>query len=375
MKPTAVAVFLFFLLVYGLLNYYVGLRGFRYLSGFFPGLSGVVYWTVFWLLAGSYFGGMLLKGVLPNALGVPLTWVGSYWLAALTYLVLLLAAADPVRLVFPSAERGLAVGIALLLVVILACGTWNAWHPRVSRYQVNLPAAGPLDSLRVVLVSDVHLGSIVQLDRLERLVDQVNRLEPDLVLLAGDVADRDFDVLPREQLVEGWRRLKPRLGSYAVLGNHDYYSGKVGELVADLERGGIRVLRDQTVKVADSFYLVGRDDPQRRSFAETGRRSLAELLAGVEAGLPVVLLDHQPSRLEEAESLGVDLLLSGHTHRGQLFPFNLLTRRLFEVDWGYLRKGSLQVIVSCGYGTWGPPVRIGSRPEVVELRIGFGGCY
>lgn len=367
------AVFLFFLLIYGLLNFYVGLRGFRYLSGFFPGLSGKVYWTVFWLLAGSYFGGMLFKGVLPNALGMPLTWVGSYWLAALTYLVLLLAAADLVRLVFPSAERGLAVGVALLLVVILAYGTWNAWHPRVTRYQLNLPAAGSLASLRVVLVSDIHLGSIVQLDRLERLVDQVNGLEPDLVLLAGDITDRDFDVLPREQLIEGWQRLKPRLGTYAVLGNHDYYSGAVEELVADLEQGGVRVLRDRTVKVADSFYLVGRDNLQHRSFAETGRRSLAELLAEAEGDLPVVLLDHQPSQLEEAESLGVDLLLSGHTHRGQLFPFNLLTRRLFEVDWGYLRKGSLQVIVSCGYGTWGPPIRIGNRPEVVELQISFGG--
>ncbi|HEX3033108.1 MAG TPA: metallophosphoesterase, partial [Bacillota bacterium] len=109
-----------------------------------------------------------------------------------------------------------------------------------------------------------------------------------------------------------------------------------------------------------------------RDSEEKKRKDLSELLKGLDTGRPLIMLDHQPSNLGEPQKLGVDLQLSGHTHRGQLWPASLITRRIFENDWGYLLKGRLQVIVSSGFGTWGPPVRIGNHPEIVDIRLKFG---
>lgn len=360
------------LIIFGLLNFYVGLRFYKYLTLFFPGLNLPLYWIIFYLAAVSYLLGMLLKGVIPTGLETIFIRLGSYWLAALVYLVLLFAAADLVQVWLPQSRTAMTTGILVITLGLLLYGAWNAQNPRVTRYTAEIPkAAGPLNTLRVALISDIHLGREVGIERLDKLVGMVNKMEPDLVMLAGDFTDRDFYVLPRAIVIESLKRLKPRIGAYAVLGNHDYYSGMVEELISDLEQGGFKVLRDESILVADGFYLVGRDDRQRGHNPGAGRRGLADLMKGVDTVLPVILLDHQPYNLQEAESLGVDLMLSGHTHKGQLFPFNLITKSVFEIDWGCLRKENLQVIVSCGYGTWGPPVRLGNKPEVVDIRLNF----
>jgi len=132
------------------------------------------------------------------------------------------------------------------------------------------------------------------------------------------------------------------------------------------------VLRDSSVKVADSFYIVGREDKYYEMISGNKRAEIWELMQGLELELPVILLSHQPVNLEEAKNAGVDLQLSGHTHKGQFFPFNFITRNIFEVDYGYLRTGNLQVIVSTGAATWGPPIRIGSSSEVVDILVNFG---
>lgn len=362
-----------FFLLYALLCVYVGLRGYEYLGLLFPGLDRRIYWAVFTLVNWSYFLGMALKGRLPASLEIFFSWLGSYWLATLVYLVLLFAVTEVIRIWFPAARPVIAVGVVVITLGLLAYGTWNAQNPRVVNYTVKiLKAAGLQNNLRVVMVSDIHLGSIVGIGRLNRMVDTINLLEPDLVLMAGDITDRDFNVLPRSQIIESLQRLRPRSGKYAVLGNHDYYSGMVEELIDDLKKGGVRVLRDET-ELAAGLCLVGRDERQNGHGFDSRRRELSELMQGADCRYPVVLLDHQPSDLEEAERLGVDLMLAGHTHRGQLFPFNLITQWLFEVDWGYLIKGNLQVIVSCGYGTWGPPIRLGNTPEVVCIDLQIEG--
>jgi len=151
---------------------------------------------------------------------------------------------------------------------------------------------------------------------------------------------------------------------YAVLGNHEHLGAKQGDAVRQLESLGITVLVDSYRHVDGKFYIVGRDD------AYTRRRALSAVMEGVDRSQPIILLDHQPTALEEAQRNGVDLMLSGHTHHGQFFPNNLLTQRIFAVDWGYLRQGALQVIVSCGFGTWGPPIRTSGWSEIVEVEIG-----
>ncbi|HWI54984.1 MAG TPA: metallophosphoesterase, partial [Desulfobacteria bacterium] len=123
--------------------------------------------------------------------------------------------------------------------------------------------------------------------------------------------------------------------------------------------------------VADSFYIVGRDDKSGSRFTGHKRKNLQDIISAVDRSLPVIVMDHQPTNLGETERAGVDLQVSGHTHRGQLFPNHLITRRIYEVDYGYLRKGNLNVIVSSGYGTWGPPIRVGSVAEIVDINVEF----
>lgn len=136
---------------------------------------------------------------------------------------------------------------------------------------------------------------------------------------------------------------------------------------------GIPVLRDERVTPDGVLHVVGRKDKTAESMDPDGRQPVAELLEGLDPALPVVLMDHQPYGYAAAAEAGVDIIVSGHTHRGQFAPNHWVTRRLFELDWGYLRKGKMHAIVSSGFGTWGPPVRLASRSEIVHLSVTFGG--
>ncbi|MGO4274331.1 metallophosphoesterase, partial [Paenibacillus sp. TAF58] len=127
---------------------------------------------------------------------------------------------------------------------------------------------------------------------------------------------------------------------------------------------------DETVHVKERLYIVGRKDKAAERTPD-GREALAALLEGTDSKQPIIVMDHQPYHLDKAADAGADVMLSGHTHRGQMAPNHLITRRLFELDWGYLRKGNLHAIVSSGFGTWGPPIRLGSRSEIIELTIHF----
>lgn len=138
-----------------------------------------------------------------------------------------------------------------------------------------------------------------------------------------------------------------------------------------LEGAGVNVLRDRWLKVAGSFYVIGRDESSKARFTGEKRLDLQDLLKGVDNSLPLILLDHVPSQLQEAQAQGIDLQLSGHTHRGQLFPNQFITSKIFEDDWGLLRKGNYQIIVSSGFGTWGPPIRVGNKPEIVDITMRF----
>ena len=136
---------------------------------------------------------------------------------------------------------------------------------------------------------------------------------------------------------------------------------------------GIVVLRDQMITVAESMVIVGREDRSKRGFSGEQRKSLAEIMDGIDRSLPILMMDHQPAKLQEAVDQGVDLQLSGHTHHGQLWPFQLITNRMYEVSWGYKKKGNTHFYVSCGVGTWGPPVRIGNTPEIMQINLTFNG--
>ena len=372
-----------FFLLYGLSNYYIGVRGyhaFRRVSGRFPR-----YWAVLvLLLALSYpLGRFIIVPYLHHDLARIVIYIGSYWMAAMYYLLIILLLADLTRLlvrwtdILPASLRGhfnlMVLGVLFLVLSLIIYGTWNSLNPVVRNYEVTLAQkSSSLDSMRIVVVSDIHLGWIVGVDRLEHMAGLINSLEPDLVLFPGDIVDEGVDLQAEQAMPAVLQTLHPRLGSYAAMGNHEYISGNSEATIGFLNRGGINVLRDQAFEITDGFYIVGRDDASRHSFNGSQRLELSDLMGNVEAErLPVILLDHEPFQLGVSENAGVALQFSGHTHLGQMYPNNYITDAIFEQDWGYLRKNDLQLIVSCGYGTWGPPIRVGNRPEIVNVLVHF----
>jgi predicted MPP superfamily phosphohydrolase len=200
------------------------------------------------------------------------------------------------------------------------------------------------------------------------MVSKINSLEADLVLFAGDIIDRNMDTYKNENLNEELSRIKAAMGVYAVAGNHDYFWGNIGELEKELATAGVRLLVDEAVSVDGAFYLIGRNDFSRSRWG-VGRKSLKELASGLDASLPLIAMDHQPRNLNEAEEAGIDLHVSGHTHRGQIWPGNAVVKRLFENSYGLLHKGKTAFVVTSGFGTWGPPLRIGSRAEIVLIEL------
>jgi predicted MPP superfamily phosphohydrolase len=134
----------------------------------------------------------------------------------------------------------------------------------------------------------------------------------------------------------------------------------------------ITVLRDSTIRLNGALFIVGREDRSITQFMRKTRRPLSELMVGVDKRQPIILMDHQPIGLDEASEQGADLQLSGHTHHGQIWPFHLITKAVYEVSWGYKKKGQTHVYVSSGVGTWGPPVRLGNTPEIINIKLSFG---
>jgi predicted MPP superfamily phosphohydrolase len=206
---------------------------------------------------------------------------------------------------------------------------------------------------------------------LNAIVETINGLEPDLILLPGDIVDEDLRPVINQNLGETLRKLKAKYGVLAITGNHEYIGG-VEEACRYLEEHGITVLRDTSVRVNNSLFVVGREDRSISQFAGKKRKPLEELMTKVDKRFPIILMDHQPFGLDEAVGHGVDLQLSGHTHHGQIWPFQLITKAVYELSWGYLKRAATHFYVSSGVGTWGPPVRIGNTPEIVNIQLTFG---
>ena len=382
MRKRDVAIFFSIVLsVYAAINGYVFVHGFSAIEEF-PDLKPL-YVALFVFLSFSFLAGRILERRGFFVFGGTLVWIGSFWLAAMVYFLLVAVSLDLALLldqlihVLPGPETLIrlkhftfvfATGAVTLVV---AGGHLNAIHPVITPLELHIRKnTGGLKRLQVVVASDIHLGTIVCRSRLEHIVSAINRLQPDLVLLPGDVVDEDLGPVIEQNLGETLRKIQSKFGVIAVTGNHEYIGG-VEAACGYLRDHGITVLRDSTIKIADSLYVVGREDLSFARSTGKRRKTLPELLAGVDKELPLILMDHQPFRLNEAEENGIDLQLSGHTHHGQLWPFNFITKKVYELSRGYMKKGNTHVYVSCGVGTWGPPVRTGNRPEIVHLQLSF----
>ncbi|MEI7983285.1 MAG: metallophosphoesterase, partial [Bacteroidota bacterium] len=264
----------------------------------------------------------------------------------------------------------LIVSVTLVSLVVIA-GFINARIPRVKELEMHIvKAVHGEKSLTIVMASDIHLGTLIASRKAKRLVETINSLEPDIVLFAGDIVDEDLAPVIKNDLGNSLAMIRSKLGVYAITGNHEYIGG-AEPAVKYLQQHGITMLRDTTVLVNHQFYLAGREDRDKERFTGKKRKSLKDILQDTDRSYPIILMDHQPFSLEKTVTEGVDLSLSGHTHHGQLWPFNYITKAIYEISWGYKQIGKTHFYVSSGFGTWGPPVRLGNRPEIVRIRVTF----
>jgi uncharacterized protein len=384
MKTTVLILFFsIFFTVLGLISFYIFIRGAQSI----PPDSSLrhAYAVAFWIVALSYPAGRLLEKALPSALSDLLIWMGSFWFAALLYFTIAVVLLDLLRLAnhfipfFPGvivdhysqAKYFISAGILGLVCLLLIGGHINAMTPRIKQLHVTIAKKSlHMKNLNIAVVSDLHLGTIVGRSHFDSIVNKINGLNPDLVLLPGDIVDEDLTPVIRQNLGEAFMNIKSRFGVYAITGNHEYIGG-VEKACAYLTEHNIILLRDRSIKINDSFFLVGREDRSMNWINGKRRKDLADLMAGVDKSYPVILMDHQPFGLEEAARQEVDLQLSGHTHNAQMWPLNYIVKSIYELAWGYKRTGNTHYYVSNGVGTWGPPVRIGNRPEIVNIILSF----
>lgn len=345
----------------------------------------ISYSLVFWILSVSFIVSRF-TGVAPFfAIHTVTTWIGVFWMAAAMYFFFIVLTIDFVRFVnyfthfLPPANslqyvmiKQIVFVFSIVLVSALVIfGNYNARHAQIVHLNLKIhKSAQKYTKLRIAMASDIHLGTVVNVNYLNWMTKNMNQFSPDIVLLPGDILDEELAPILKYDIGKPLKNLNAPLGVWAIPGNHEHI-GDFKLASAYLKSLNINLLVDSSALIEQSFYLVGREDKDASRFSAKKRMPLDTLMKNLDLSKPVILMDHQPFYLSESQRVGVDLQLSGHTHNGQFWPFNYITNRMYEMSWGYLQKGMTHFYVSSGYGTWGPPIRIGNRPEIVIIDLVF----
>lgn len=288
--------------------------------------------------------------------------MGAVWLVFMLYMVLFLLAADVLRLLLPNFRHGLPFAV-VSTVLLMTYGYWNRCHPRVQHVDIPLKGWKSDQPLTVVGISDVHLGDGTGRNRLSEYVDLINDLKPHVILIAGDLIDNSLYPLKSQNMLVDLNRLYAPHGIYMVPGNHEYIA-KIWNVERYLRQTPITFLRDSVVMLPQGITIIGRDDRNNNR-----RLPLENLFFTAGDKKPIIVIDHQPTEIAHADSLGASLVFCGHTHRGQLWPLTWLTDVLFEQSHGYRLWQNAHAYVSQGLSLWGPPFRIGSHSEVVVFHL------
>ena len=302
---------------------------------------------------------------LPLNMATAMYEIGNSWLIIMFYLLMAFLLLDIGRMVhlIPAAWlKGNAItSIVLTGVMLVTFIAGNIHYHNKQRQEINLTTEKPLERpLRIVMVSDLHAGFHNRRAEVGRWVDIINREQPDMILIAGDLIDGNVRPLKEQGTAEELRCFKAPV--IACLGNHEYITG-INKAIDLIQQSEINLLRDSITTIGN-VTIVGRDDRSNRH-----RKSVEQLMKDVPRDNYVILLDHQPYHLEEAEQNGVDLQLSGHTHRGQVWPLNWVTKKMYECDYGSWKRGKTDYYVSSGIGIWGGKFRIGTNSEYAVITI------
>lgn len=256
----------------------------------------------------------------------------------------------------------------------------------VIKYDVTVDkSADGLEDMRIVLVADTHLGYSVGNDMMEDMVELINEQDADLVVFAGDIVDNDYYALSdADEIAKTLSGIRSRYGVYGVYGNHDVEEQLIGGFTVPVGKGalvqpevdefvkkaGIEILEDESVTIAGNITLIGRMDASKPN-SDEGRKSIGELMKGVDKSGPVICIDHQPSQLRQKADAGVDMDLGGHTHDGQIFPGNLTIDLFWENAYGLDKIDDMYSVVTSGVGVWGPAMRIGTDSEIAVIDVSF----
>lgn len=370
------------LVLYSLVNIYIFYKGY----GAIPALhdNRLLYSIVFFFLAAVFIAAKFLESRHSSVITDVFNIIGGFWMAFMLYGFLFFLISDIVLLFLKVShlisgdnillyKKWAFIATISLSAVLIIGGFINAVIPVVKEYNITInKSAGEIKNLRIAAVSDIHLGSIIRKRSIKKLSTMLQEIKPDLVLLLGDIIDGEIGPVLRGDLLQYFTCPKCNDGLYAITGNHEFIGGG-GKTIPYIESKGIKVLKDEMVILDGDIQLLGRIDRDSFRFYGKERMPLSQLMQQADTSKPVILLDHQPFHLDESARAGVDLQLSGHTHNGQMWPLNYLTNKIYELSYGYLKKGNSHFIVSSGYGLWGPRVRSGSRSEVLLINITFSG--
>ncbi|MDR2233329.1 MAG: metallophosphoesterase [Tannerella sp.] len=355
--------FIVMLLAFVASNIYIFARGVQTIPHF-PVWTKWAIGIIYWFCALSFiFIFVFRRSMISATWGHTLFEIGTGWLIFTLYMVLMLGCFDLIRLFNKSLPHSFIPALTLVICV-LAYGYYRYQHPVTKVINIDINKTNS-KSIKIVAISDVHLGLGTVKSQLKKYVDMINAQQPDVILISGDLIDNSIVPVRNQRMAEELNQLRAKYGIYMVPGNHEYISG-IDDCVQYIAQTPIRVLRDETVTLPNGVQIVGRDD---KSFRR--RKKPAALTQDISHEQPIIMLDHQPVEIVQAVEAGVDLLICGHTHHGQVWPLSWVTDRMFDVSYGYVQREKTHIYVSSGLALWGPPFRIGTQSEMIVFQVSF----
>ena len=345
---------------------------------FIPRGSRLLYVLIFAILFSIYPASMLLfEGDAGRASQI-LEITSGYLLSFFLYLFLLVLMTDLLLLInlvlkiIPrdrirqrSLRSKVFLAIICLSATVVIAGIINFNTIRTSEYRISVPArSSEISRLRIAFVSDFHLGESTPVKFVERFVKEIGIIKPDLMLYGGDIAEGGSEDEKMKRFENLLSSISTTYGAYGVLGNHEHYASQ--DKGTFFSKAGIEILRDTLLVIDNSFTLAGRNDSHVRN-----RKSVEEIMRSAPDSLPVILLDHRPTEIEQVSRTNADIQISGHTHKGQLFPINLITNKVYLLHYGYRKFGNTHFFVSSGIRLWGPPVRTTGKSEILVIDVTF----
>ena len=358
---------IFILIIYTLINFLTLNRIYKSIAKF-KKINKKAFFITTMFISYIYIIYSLCKDFFPNFLNKILAFIGSYYLGFLFYAIILFIISYIISLLFRKKHIKIDIYIIslLLIPIILIIGTYMGYVTKITEYDI-VTDKKLTSELKVAMISDLHLGDIIDNNRFNYIIDKTNSLNPDVILIAGDLVDSDLNPIIYKNMLSSLKKFHSKYGTYITLGNHDKYTNEDDKLTYLIDNEGATCLRNESILINNDFYIIGRDD---KSFSEVNNGlNLSNIIQNLDPNKLTIVIDHTPSRIDESIDNNIDIQVSGHTHNGQLFPGNIITNSIFKLGYGYEKFKNTNVIVSSGVGTWGPPIRTTSQSEIVLLNI------